>query len=352
MNPAVAARRAWLSRMAAALSLALGALSAGPALAAADVPPQAQALFEAARKEGGATVFGVSLNPDQVAAFERGFAEFYGFPVRLTMLSGLHPAKAAELVQGARLGAPSGIDLFWTTSNNSGTLDQAGLLQAVDWPAAVGADPATVWGQHGMRTHDGTLALVIYNTDLLKPEQAPKSFDDLLDPKYRGRIAAPRTPSPFAYMTYAVGQEKGTRFLTALMKQQNARMLPTFPDVRTRVITGEFALGFGIDAINEQRKGAPVAHAPVDPLVLMPWALWLLKDSQRPNAAKLFAYWLGTSHGQKTLVDIHGLSMVTSEGSPMWKHAQGLKVVIVPHDFMVRDLERINADYRGIMGIR
>jgi iron(III) transport system substrate-binding protein len=346
-------------RAASSRLVLLGALVAGVTVltgtgpdgaAARDLPQGVRAILDAAKQEGTVTFFGQSLNPDQIAAFERGFEDFYGFAVNLNISSGMHPAKAASVAQGARLGVASGLDIFWTSSVIAATLDKADLIADVDW-AALGADPDLVWGGKGLRANDATLPFVIYNTSLLKLDQAPKSYADLLNPIYKGRIAFPRSPVPFVYMAYAIGVEEGERILRGVMKEQDAKMLPTVPDVQTRVATGEFAIGIGIDAWVAMRRGAPVSHAPIEPVVLTPWAFWLMKDAKHPNAGKLWAYWMTTDEGQKVLIEVRAWSRVNVEGSPLWKHAQGHKVVIVPHDYSAHEIT-IRDRYQKIMGLR
>jgi iron(III) transport system permease protein len=339
-----------LRRQLSAAVIATLAVTCIASVAMAQASEKAKALFDAAKREGGATIYGISLVPDQVAVFERGFQDFFGFPVKLNMTTGLHPAKAAELVQGAKLGVPSGVDIFWTTSSIAATLDKAGIVVPVDWVSELGAKADLVWGGKGLRIHDGTLGLVMYNTSLVKAEDAPKSYQDLLDPKFKGRIATPREPSVFVHAAIALGDEQTAKLLDTLMKEQNPRKLPTYPDVRTRVISGEFALGVGNDAFDEQRQGAPVAHAPISPFVVAPWAAWLLKDAKNPYVGKLWAYWLSTPHGQAVLTKVKGYSLVSTEGTPFWKHAQGKKVVIVSHEFQADEGPKLYPKYMKIMG--
>ena len=328
-----------------------GALAQG---AAKNLPPGVTALLAEAKAEGyTATIYGQSLNPEQNADFSKRMAAFYGVPVDLKMISGLHPQKATQIIQGAKMGADSGIDIFWTGSAIAGTLERGGVVAPFDWVKAFGLDESMRWGEHGLRAHDGTLATVIYNTNLIKPDEAPKSYEDLArNPKWKGRIALPRAPNVFIYISYAIGDEPAQRLLKDLMEKQDAKILPTYPDVRNRVISGEFAIGVGIDAFLLERKGAPVAHASIEPAVLTPWGFWLMKDAKKPATGKLFAYWATTPEGQKALSDINATALFTTTGSELAKLTEGHKVVLVPHDFMVDILpERLPA-YGAIMGIR
>jgi iron(III) transport system substrate-binding protein len=343
----------WLYRLigtAAALLMAAFATMA----AARDLPPGVAALMPAAKAEGyTATVYGQTLNPQQVAEFNKRISAFYAVPMKLTMIGGLHPQKASEIIQGSKMGAQSGIDIFWTGSAIAGTLERGGVIAPFDWIKELSLDEQLRLGQHGLRAHDGTLALVAYNTELVKPADAPKTYQDIVtSPKWRGRIAVPRAPNVFVYISYGIGDESAQLFLKDLMQKQEAKVLPTYPDVRNRVSAGEFAIGVGVDAILLKRQGAPIETAAIDPTVLTPWAFWLMKDAKKPATGKLWAYWATTSDGQKALSELQGMSRVTTPGTELNTMAQGRKVVLVPHDFIVDILPQKLPAYAALMGIR
>jgi ABC-type Fe3+ transport system substrate-binding protein len=340
-------------RYAVAWIVALLAL-AFPAAAAEKFSPPVAALLDQAKAEGyAATVYGISLDPAQKAEFEKHISAFYGHPIALNMISGLHPQKAAEVVQGAKMGAETGIDIFWTGSAIAAILERGGdIIAHVDWHKELGTDPALTLGDFGLSLHDGTLAGVIYNTNLIKPDDAPKSYPAVVDnAKLKGRIALPRAPNIFIYMAYAMGDEAAQKLITQVIGPQQARILPTFPDVQNRVMSGEFALGLGVDATIPRRKGAPVENAPIDPVVLTPWAAWLMKDAKHPATGKLFAYWAVSADGQKTLNDVDAISLVTTPGTDLYKRAEHKKVVIVPHKYIVEELPKLLPVYSKLMGV-
>jgi iron(III) transport system substrate-binding protein len=317
---------------------------------AAQLPAPIRALLDGAKKEGTAVIFGQSLNPTQIQQYSDAVSEFYGFKIQLTMISGMHPVKASELAQAMKQGVPSGIDVFWTASEVAETLRKGNALAAIDWVKETGADPKLVWGKDGLRAHDGTLAMVGYNTQLVPAKDAPRSYLELVNPAWKGRLAMPRTATPFTYISYYLGDEKTETLLRDLMDKVQPKILATFPDLRTRLISGEFALELGSEVFRDRLRGAPVEHAPIDPLVVTPWGTYVMSDAQHPNIAKLWGYWLATPNGQKTMSDITGVSRADAEGTEFWKFAQGKRTVIVPEDF-TRDIERLSQKYAKLMGI-
>jgi iron(III) transport system substrate-binding protein len=314
------------------------------------LPEPVRLLLDGAKKEGTAVIFGQSLNPTQVQQFSDAVSAFYGFKIGLTIISGMHPVKAAELVQAMKQGVPSGIDVFWTASEVAETLRKGNALAAVDWVKETGADPNLKWGKDGLRAHDGTLVMVAYNTQLVSASDAPRSYLDLVNPAWKGRLAMPRTATPFTYISYYLGDEKTETLLRDLMDKVQPKILSTFPDLRTRLISGEFAVEMGSEVFRDRLRGAPVENAPIDPLIITPWASYVMSDAQHPNVAKLWAYWLSTPNGQKSISEIASVSRADAEGTEFWKFAQGKRIVVVPEEF-TRDIERLSQKYAKLMGI-
>ena len=107
----------WRRKARGLAAAALASLAMLGTAAAAELPAAIEALIPAAKKEATATVYGQTMNPEEAALLSQGMSEFYGFPVKLNMIAGLHPQKAAELIQQSKFGVPSGIDIFWTSAS-------------------------------------------------------------------------------------------------------------------------------------------------------------------------------------------------------------------------------------------
>lgn len=332
----------------------VGVMLAGAATVAQTantLPAGAQALLGPAKSEGELLIYGIAANPEENAAFNKAFNDYYGLKAKLRIITGMHPQKAAEIVQATKQSVPSGLDVFWTAASVSAELARADALAKVDWAKEFGAAPDLVYGPYGLRAQDGTLAIVAYNKTLVPADKAPKSYEDLLNPAYKGRIAIPRTASIFAYLAYAVGEDKTASLLTDLMEKQQARLLATFPDVTARLISGEFSVSLGAGVFLDARQGAPVDAAPVDPLIVTPWSTHVMKDAKNPNLAKLWGYWLSTPDGQKTMDRIRAISRVGAEGTALNKVSAGKKVIVVPADWTVKEAGRLTQKCGKIMGL-
>jgi iron(III) transport system substrate-binding protein len=147
-----------------------------------------------------------------------------------------------------------------------------------------------------------------YNTDMVKPADVPKTWNDLLDPKWKGKMAWSSTViGSILFITgirRAMGEEKALDYLTKLAKQDIAPIASTNRAVVDRVIAGEYAIcldSFMNHPIISAKKGAPVAPKPMDPVTTLMSSAMLPKAPPHPYAAMLFMDYLLSVDGQKIL---------------------------------------------------
>jgi len=330
--------------MTGALALLGGAITTA---IAADLPDSVKKLIPAAISEGEATVFGTTMNPRQVKMMNTGFNTFYGTKIKLNQVGGRHTRKRVEVIRALKNKVPTGLDLFWTSSPRA--LIKGDAIVKFNWAKEFGLPKSLMQGEYGIKTHDSYLTMVTINTNLVKAADAPRTYDDLLKPKWKGKLAMPRSPSPWIYYSYAFGEQKAEQYLNALLKQQQVKTLPRYPDVRSRIIAGEYAVGLGTEAWAEIRKGAPVKHPNMNMVILAARGAYIIKDSKSPNIAKLWGYWVVSPAGQKTIHDVRGYSLISTKTGDMYKYVQGKKVVDVPYDWRMKNEGRLSKKFRSVL---
>ena len=147
-----------------------------------------------------------------------------------------------------------------------------------------------------------------FNTELVKKGTQPKTFQDLLDPKWRGKIAwnSSTTPSGGAGFVGVVlanmGEEKGMAYLRQLAPQKITGLQVAARQVLDQVIAGEYAIALNIfnnHAVISASKGAPVEWIPMEPALAVFSCLSLTAGAPNPNAGKLFIDFLMSDEGQK-----------------------------------------------------
>jgi iron(III) transport system substrate-binding protein len=160
-----------------------------------------------------------------------------------------------------------------------------------------------------------TLSPIVYNTRLVKPEEAPKSFADLLDPKWSGKIvkAHPGYSGTILTATYEISRDIGWPFLEKLAKQR-VMQVQSSTEPPKKVALGErpvMADGNEYNMFLLKEAGSPVEIVyPTEgtPFVASPSAV--LKDAPHPNAARLFQSFSFSAEAQQLLIDVGGLRSV------------------------------------------
>ena len=149
---------------------------------------------------------------------------------------------------------------------------------------------------------------IAYNTNLVKKEEAPKSFMDLLDPKWAGKMvkAHPAYSGTIMNSTWQTAQVLGWEYFEKLAKQR-IMQVQSATDSPKKIQLGERAImvdGAGYFIIRFKEAGDPVEIVyPTEgtPVATSPSAI--MKSAPNPNAAKLFQNWMHSREAQQFLVD-------------------------------------------------
>ena len=157
-----------------------------------------------------------------------------------------------------------------------------------------------------------TLSCIAYNTNLVKQEDAPKSFADLLDPKWAGKIvkAHPGYSGTILTATYQMSRDLGWEYFEKLAKQR-VMQVQSASDPPKKLALGERAVqadGNEYNLIQLKEAGQPVEPvyaAEGTPVIIGPNGVF--KTAQNPNAARLFQAWCFTTECQQLIIDVGGL---------------------------------------------
>lgn len=296
---------------------------AGPALATRVVAqaPAAEALtpalVQAATKEGK-VAFYTAMDLPIAERFARTFEQRYaGISVRVERSGSERIYQRIEQERGSNIQA---VDVV-----NSADAAHFIAWKRKDWLAPYLPEEVARHFPPAFRDADGTyvttriwLSSLGYNTKLVNAEEAPKSFADLLDPKWTGKMikAHPAYSGTIMTATFQIMRELGWEYLEKLSRQR-IMQVQSSTDPPKRIAAGERAVmadGNDYNLIQLKEQGAPVEvvyPSEGTPIVSGPSAIF--RGAPNPNAARLFHSWLHGQEAQQLLVDfaaqhsVHGL---------------------------------------------
>ena len=152
-------------------------------------------------------------------------------------------------------------------------------------------DPQVIHYDSGAVSFANQIILPAYNKNILPAKDVPKRWEDLLDPRWKGRIGVPHSLHHFARLAAGPwGEEKATQFVRKLAELQPFLGKPA--EMYTRLQLGEIDIVSNIqDSFihQAQRKGAPLEQAlGLEPVPSPAYNVGVLKGAPNPNVAHLF----------------------------------------------------------------
>jgi len=149
-----------------------------------------------------------------------------------------------------------------------------------------------------------------YNTKFVSKDEAPRRYDDLLDPKWRGKMAwhvgsdASGALITITTLLTTWGEQKTDAFIARLARQDLTPLLVSNRQVVDQVILGEYWIGIGISAhhpIISANRGAPSATVLFDPIPSLIDCIQVLKGTKHPHAAMLFVDFILSTQAQRMM---------------------------------------------------
>lgn len=266
-----------------------------------------QALYDAAQEEGE-VVWYTGLIPEQIVKpIEVAFEEKYP-GVDLKYFRDGSDAIAAKILTEARAGKPASD--VWDGAHAAEALKAAGASEPYESPSLVGypddqRDPDGYWAAVNIYVKG-----VVYNTDMVDEADAPETYDDLLDPVFKGQMAW--TPEATGGADYignvlaTLGDDKARAYVEKLGEQDINVVQVSSRELLNQVVAGQYSVG--IQVFNNHvalavEQGAPVAFSPLTSASKQLNPLGLTAGAAHPNAARLLIDYLLSEEGQTVFDD-------------------------------------------------
>lgn len=296
-----------MSGAAAALALPRAARAQAPArVSVAELANYAgvdrqQRLADGAKKEGNLSVY-TSAQTDDIGALVAGYEKKYGVKVSVWRAGSEKVLQRA--VTEAR-GNRHTVDIVETNGPELESMSREKIFQAVKSPILAQLIP------QALRPHGewvGTRLNVFvqaYNTKLVKKEELPKSWDDLLHPRWKGRLGIEAEDQDWlSGVVGDLGEARGIKLFKDIVAANGMSVRKGHTLLTQLVVSGEipFALTvYNYKAEQLKEKGAPIDWLSIGTPIARPNGIGVVRNAPNPHAAILFFDYEISEEGQKIL---------------------------------------------------
>jgi iron(III) transport system substrate-binding protein len=307
-----------------------------------------------AKKEGVLELLAPSTTGDKGAqALGNAFNKKYGLNIKINYTpSSNMTGDVAKLVMGAASRATPEWDLMLVTDAHHATIWGKQLHQPFDY-AKLGIARELIQYDNGVVNLANQFVLPAYNRNLLPARDAPKRWEDVLDPKWKGgKLGVSTATHHLARLAVGPwGEAKTAEFVGAMSKQEP--ILGTMANLYNRLLVGEILLIATLtDSFISQAKrdNAPIVFAEgLDPVISPTYNAGVPKGARHPNAGHLFAVYLTNLEAQELWEKFNGQTSALIPGTTAYKYAQG-KRLLQMNESQAQTVDRIARQYGKILG--
>jgi iron(III) transport system substrate-binding protein len=306
----------------AALAAALPA--AAQSLATYEGADRMEKITAAAKKEGELSLYTTIAEKD-LPAIVKPFEQKYGVKVNVwragtdkVLQRAVTEAKAKRYtVDAVHFGAPE-----------MEALAREKILTPVSSPVHKDLQPGSVPAHKEWAATILSVWVQAYNTTVVKKADLPKTYKDLLDPKWKGKLGIEsKNDDWFATVVYLMGgEQQGLKYFQDLVAANGISPRHGHTLLNNMVVSGEVPLALTVyNYMPEQakKKGAPIDWFAIEPAVARANAIGVAAHAPHPNAALLFYEYMLGPDGQNAMVGVDYVPTNTKVASPL----KGIKIV-------------------------
>jgi iron(III) transport system substrate-binding protein len=313
-------------------------------------------LIAGAKKEAQLNLHAPSgLGPQGAQELGVAFNKKYGLSIRLNYISSnSFTADVAKVISLSALGVSPEWDVMVFTDNHHATLWRRRLHIPFDY-RALGVDAQAIQHDRGSLVIAHSITLPAYNNKILADKDAPRTWEDLLNPKWKGgKLGVSSAVHHWARLaTGFKGERETTEFVRGLAKQ--GPFLGRLAELYTRLQLGEIlvAATLSSDFIHRAKKsGAPVVFAEhIEPILMLGYNAGVLKGAAHPNTAHLFAAFMLTPEAQGIWEKYRGETSAFVAGTSANKFVKDKSLLLMrPQDAEL--IDRLSDEYVKILGFK
>jgi iron(III) transport system substrate-binding protein len=278
-----------------------------------------QRLIDGAKKEGNVLSVYTSAPTDDMAVFTNAFEKKYGIKVRVWRSSSENILQRTMTEGRAGRFDPDIID---TDGPELESLHREQMLQAVKSPYLADLIAPAILPHGEWVSSRLNIFTQAYNTNLVKPADLPKTYYDLLDPKWKGKLGIEADDLDwFASVIEELGEAKGLKLFRDIVATNGISVRKGHTLLANLVSSGEVPLSLTIynyKADQLHKKGAPIQWFAIAPAFARPNGLGMLRRAPHPNAAALY-YDFMLSDAQQIMLKLNYVPTSKKADTPLNK---------------------------------
>ena len=308
-------------------------------------------IIEAAKKEGTVSYY-TTMTLSQSKKVVDKFQEKYPF-IKPELFRGGGDEVLNRILNEAR-GGLNAWDVVSTRGDSVLTLRDAKLITPYRSPESKFIDRDMVDDEGYWTAYYVNPYVLGYNTKLVKKDEVPKTYEELLDPKWKGKkISIDDSAYGFlAGLIHAWGKEKAVEYFKKLAAQEPVPQRGNTNRVQL-TMAGEYPLiiAYAPTIQRETSKGHPMDWVPLEPVPVQVNPMMLAAKAPHPNAGKLFIDFLLSKEGQKMLVGFRRIPVREDVEPDPPRLFRGYKRIVEhPEDY--KNFNETIKLYQEIFGIR
>jgi iron(III) transport system substrate-binding protein len=324
-----------------AAALAAPALAQDPALLNYSGADRSAKILAAAQKEGALTLY-TSIAEKDIAPLVGPFEKKYNIKVKVWRAG---TDKVLQRTITETNGKRYEVDAIHISAPEMEALHLEKLLQPVTAPVFASLVPGSVPAHREWTATLLTVFVQAYNTSIIKKEDLPKRFEDLLHPKWKGKLGIEMEDFDwYAATVTAMGEAKGVKLFNDIVATNGISVRKGHSLLTNLVGSGEVPLALTVYNYMPEaarKKGVPIGWFALEPVIARANGIGIARHAPHPNAALLFYDYLLSPEAQKILVSLDYVPTNSTVDSPL----KGMKLTVIDPAVTLNQMDKWNKLY-------
>ena len=304
-----------------------------------------QRLIEGAKKEGS-LLFYTTTPVEFASLLIEPFEKKYG--IKVNVWRSRSELVLQRVLNEARGGNPAA-DVIVSLSPSIEALHRENLLQEISSRYHKELIPSAVAAHHEWASIQQLVFVQAYNTEKVSKDELPKTYQDLLAPKWKGKLGIEGSDHEWVSSVIKdMGEANGVRFFNELVGSNKLSVRNGHPLLTSLVASGEVPLAltvyqYSID--QAKKKGSPIDWFVIEPAITITNAIAVTKKAPHPHAALLFYEYMLSADAHRILAKIGYFATNSKVAPPI----ENVKLKILEPTMLLEEHEKSYSRFESIL---